>query len=71
MGDLSAEYKFCGVMDNSVIDYCVGSSSILQFVNSLSIGLKPFSDHMPIYLKLEMPTNSVYTASQSPLTNLH
>lgn len=70
MGDPSGDYTFCGVMGNSVIDYCVGSCSILQFVNSFSIGLKPFSDHMPLYLKLEIPANSGNTTVQPTLTKL-
>ena len=58
-------------MGNSVIDYCIGSCSILQYVESLSIGSKPFSDHMPICLKLKIPTNSINILSNATLSKLH
>ena len=53
--DVEGNFSFCGVMGNSVIDYCIGSNSFIQYVDYFSIGSKPYSDHMPLLVHLKIP----------------
>ena len=69
--DTVGDYTFCGVMGNSVIDYCVGSCSFLQYVDSLSVASKPYSDHMPLCLKLKVPLDSSANNSDPKFIKLH
>ena len=50
--DKMGNYTFCGVMGNSMIDYCICSSDLLDSINEFSIACKPYSDHMPLMLNL-------------------
>ena len=64
--DIQGNYSFCGVMGNSVIDYSIASISFLNYLDSFSIPSKPFSDHMPILVKLKIPKNVInFVPSQS------
>lgn len=51
--DAEGDYSFYGARGNSVIDYCVCSHSLLQFVDDFCIASKPYSDHMPLCLKIK------------------
>lgn len=56
-GDSVGEYTFCGVMGNSVIDFCICSFDFLQLINNFSIPSKVYSDHMPVTLSLSSLSN--------------
>ena len=53
-GDIPEEYTFLGGRGNSVIDYCISSYSFLDIVETLNAKSKPFSDDMPLSLKLKV-----------------
>ena len=57
VGDVQGNYSFCGVMGNSVIDYCVVSYSFLQIINNFFVASKPYSDHMPLIAEIQIPNN--------------
>lgn len=65
VGDEQGEYSFCGGSGSSVIDYCIGSQSFLNFVDDFSIACKPYSDHMPLVLKLIVPMSYNRAAADS------
>ena len=50
--DRPGNYTFCGSVGSSVIDYGICSYDFLKFVDEFNVGTKPFSDHMPLTLKL-------------------
>ena len=69
--DAQGDFTFCGAMENSVIDYCVCSYSVLQYVDSFSVATKPFSDHMPLVLKLNVPINICNNENFTSFVKLH
>lgn len=70
VGDEQGNFSFCGVMGSSVIDYCICSYSLLQFVEKFSIASKPYSDHMPLILKFDLPTDSNSNVMDSSIFKL-
>ena len=52
-GDETGDFTFIGGRGNSVIDYVICSYSFIQLVENMSVGTKPFSDHMPVSLNLK------------------
>lgn len=57
LGDLEGEYSFCGGMGSSVIDYCMCSPSLLQYIDKFAIRPKSFSDHIPLCLEIKVPNS--------------
>ena len=51
-GDRPGNFTFCGSVGSSVIDYGICSFDFLKFVDKISVGSKPYSDHMPLILNL-------------------
>ena len=71
VGDEQGNFSFCGVMGSSVIDYCsICSYSLLQFVEKFSNASKPYSDHMPLILKFDIPTDSNSNVMDSTIFKL-
>ena len=60
IGDLQGEFTFCGPMGSSVIDYGVCSYNFLEIVENFAVASKPFSDHMPLILKLNVPMDDSF-----------
>lgn len=58
VNDAQGDYSFCGVMGSSVIDYCICSYNFLQLVDNFSVASKPYSDHMPLCLRIKIPIHS-------------
>lgn len=59
LSDAQGEFSFHGARGNTVIDYCICSYSFLQFVDDFCISFKPYSDHMPLCLKIKSSKNDV------------
>lgn len=57
-GDAEGELSFYGGRGNSLIDYCICSQSFLMFFEDFKIDSKPYSDHMPIDFKLNLPVTN-------------
>ena len=70
VGDAEGHYTFCGVMGSSVIDLCIGSYSFIQFVTNFSIASKPYSDHMPLTIKIVIPKSNNSDATNQTLSKL-
>lgn len=51
-GDMDGNFTFVGAQGTSVIDYVCCSKNMLQFISNLSVCCKPYSDHLPIILKI-------------------
>lgn len=69
--DVQGEYSFCGSMGSSVIDYCICSYSLLQYVDDFAIASKPYSDHMPLCLKIKTFYSDVDRNDKPALQRLH
>lgn len=52
-GDYEGEKTFCGTMGTSVIDYACCSMNLLDSILDMEVISKPYSDHMPITLRLK------------------
>ena len=64
--DSSGEKTFCGVMGSSVIDYCICSLDILNFLTDFRVESKPFSDHMPLSVSFSIVENENSRAINLP-----
>ncbi|XP_073842692.1 uncharacterized protein [Musca autumnalis] len=64
-GDTEGEYSFCGVMGNSIIDYCICSYNFLSYIKELTIPPKIYSDHMPLCLHMQIPTSTFSDSNKS------
>ena len=53
-GDSAGDFTFIGGRGNSIIDYIICSHSFLHLVEDMTVGSKPFSDHMPVCLNLKI-----------------
>ncbi|XP_059225687.1 uncharacterized protein LOC131997861 [Stomoxys calcitrans] len=71
LGDLDGKLSFFGVMGSSLIDYCICSSDLLQYIENFAILAKPFSDHMPICLQLKIPKHSSNVTKQNDTRRLY
>lgn len=57
VGDCDGELTFQGAMGKSVIDYCCCSVDFLKHIDKFSVLSKPYSDHMPICIKISANTS--------------
>ena len=59
--DINGEYTFMGGRGNTVIDYIICSHNFLYFVEHFSINPSIYSDHLPLCLKIKVPTSKPAT----------
>lgn len=69
--DLCGEFTFCSAVGNSVIDYCVCSCSMLNYVSNFRVPAKSYSDHMPIITEFEFAAEPNTTPNDILPPRLH
>ncbi|UYV83448.1 SETMAR [Cordylochernes scorpioides] len=66
--DENGEYTYISERGSSVVDYCIVSHSLLEHRIDLLINSLPYSDHMPMVIKMDSNLDGMKLESSTPRT---
>ncbi|UYV67662.1 hypothetical protein LAZ67_5001511 [Cordylochernes scorpioides] len=66
--DGNGEYTYISERGSSVVDYCIVSHSLLEHRINLLINPLPYSDHMPMVIKMDSNLDGMKLGSSTPCT---